>query len=87
MPATEALSALAGCSGEALATVAESLGFRVRQQDGVPAFVAKRRPGRGGNGAAANAELDAPPRARGRRKDAHDPTSPFAALRTLVTAK
>jgi ATP-dependent RNA helicase SUPV3L1/SUV3 len=87
VPATEALSALAGCSGEALATVAESLGFRVRQQDGVATFVAKRRPGRGGNGAATNAELDAPPRARGRRKDAHDPASPFAALRTLVPAK
>jgi ATP-dependent RNA helicase SUPV3L1/SUV3 len=93
---TPALSSLAGCSGEDFAAIVSRLGFRLRQGDGGAVFVTKRRPGRGGKqGARKNAADGAPDAAKtaagsrlnGRERDHGDAASPFAALRTLVTAK
>jgi ATP-dependent RNA helicase SUPV3L1/SUV3 len=93
---TPALSSLAGCSGEDFAAIVSRLGFRVRQGDGGPLFVPKRRSGRGGkqsvrknaaDGAPAVAETAPGSRLNGRGRDRGDAASPFAALRTLVTAK
>jgi ATP-dependent RNA helicase SUPV3L1/SUV3 len=88
---SEALSALAGCSGADFVAVLGRIGFRARPGDGAPSFVAKRRPGRKGKGARPKAGASAAPRDAGANGcgagAAHDPESPFAALRTLVAAK
>jgi ATP-dependent RNA helicase SUPV3L1/SUV3 len=96
-PETAALAALAGCGGEGFATVLAHLGFRARrgEKDAPVLFALKRRPGRQET-AAANAagapgkkrKKSGPRRRRSKGQDAApDHTSPFAALRTLVTAK
>jgi ATP-dependent RNA helicase SUPV3L1/SUV3 len=91
---TPALADLAGGGGEGFATVLARLGFRARPgEEGAPVlFAPKRRPGKQDAAAA-----DAPAKKRGkngpRRKRAKRPetapdhASPFAALKTLVTAK
>ena len=92
---TEALAALAGCSGEDFATVLARIGFRARRQgDGKPVlFAPKRRPAK--NDAAASdapakkgAGRSGPRRKRNWQQDpVPDHASPFAALKILVTAK
>jgi hypothetical protein len=93
---TPALSGLAGCSGDDFAAIVSRLGFRLRQGDGGAVFVPKRRPGRSGRQGARKHASDGAPEAaetapggrlNGRDNDHGDAASPFAALRTLVTAK
>jgi ATP-dependent RNA helicase SUPV3L1/SUV3 len=93
---TPVLSNLAGCVGDDFAAIVSHLGFRMRQGDGGPVFVPKRRPGRGGKQAGRKNGADGRPgaaaadpgsRVNGRERDSGDAASPFAALRTLVPAK
>jgi hypothetical protein len=96
---TDALAALAGCSGEAFAAVLGRMGFRARPRAaGEPArFHSKRRPGRNGKAgdaakqikSAASADGKKKPRRRRNRHQDREPdhASPFAALKDLVTAK
>jgi ATP-dependent RNA helicase SUPV3L1/SUV3 len=96
---TDTLGKLAGCRGEAFATVLAQMGFRARPQEGdkPTLFHPKRRPGKngkaGGKQKAANAAGSSdgkkkPRRRRNRRQgQAPDHASPFAALKDLVTAK
>jgi len=96
---SDALARLAGCSGEAFATVLARMGFRPRPQAGdkPTLFHPKRRPGKAGkaNDAKKDTASDAPadgkkkPRRRRNRRQGRQPdhASPFAALKDLVTAK
>jgi len=91
---TATLSGLAGCGGDGFAIVLARLGFRARRAEkgGPVLFAPKRRPGKQDD-AAADAPAkkrgkSGPRRRRAKRTDAApDHASPFAALKTLVTAK
>ncbi|MPY73338.1 MAG: hypothetical protein GEU87_03680 [Alphaproteobacteria bacterium] len=85
---TETLSRMAGCSGADFAAILGRLGFRARRGEGADVFVLKRRPARGGKRSREKTGAgDANGRCLGGGEDLHDSGSPFAALRTLVTAK
>jgi len=83
---SEALAALAGCSGAAFASVLGRLGFRGDPAENGILYKLKRRPNRQGK----PGEKPAPrrPKSKPRKKPPEvDPASPFAALRDLAVAK
>jgi ATP-dependent RNA helicase SUPV3L1/SUV3 len=83
---SEALAALAGCSGAAFASVLGRLGFRGDPVENGILYKLKRRPNRQGK----PGEKPAPrrPKSKPRKKPPEvDPASPFAALRDLAVAK
>jgi hypothetical protein len=83
---TEALAALAGCSGPAFASVLGRLGFRGEPTDNGIRYKLKRRPNRQGKPGEKSSSRR--PRSKPRKTPPEvDPTSPFAALRDLAVAK
>ncbi len=83
---TEALTALAGCSGSAFASVLSRLGFRGDPAEDGVVYKPKSRPNRQGKPGNKPAPRRAKAKSRKKAPDV-DPGSPFAALRDLAIAK
>ncbi len=83
---TDALAALAGCSGSAFASVLGRLGFRGDPAENGTRYKLKRRPNHQGKAGEKPARRG--PKSKSRKKLPEvDPASPFAALRDLAAAK